>query len=696
MRARLTYLYVCLTTAAAISLVAIAAVAPQQEPREWTVWGIALLLAACIASETRSVKMPGGTEVSVATIPHLVGAILLPAPLAAVVAGIGILLDGLSKRQSATKVVFNCANTAATVALAALVAQVLGVTGHGLVTSEWDGALRFFVVALIYYVVNNLVLAGVLTVSTGEHLWRTLLSNARSSAPPEVAVAIIGGLVAFMWVSHPFWLPAVAVPAIIAQATLEYVAASGLRAQQLEHQALHDLLTDLPNRGLLQRRLAQAIVDAGRENGHLALLMMDLDRFKDVNDTFGHHYGDLLLQEAGRRLTSALPDASTTIARVGGDEFAVLLPEATLEEADAMARQLLVVLGEPFALEQYDVSVGASVGIAAYPDHGADPGTLLRRADVAMYVAKRSGLGHAVYAMEQDEHSRDRLELAADLKRAIEHGELRLHYQPIVSLKTGRLEEVEALLRWQHPKRGLVPPGHFIPIAEETGMIVQIGRWVLEEACRQAVIWRERYPAERSVVMSVNISAKQVQQTDLPAEVKEVLRATGMDPRLLKLEITESVAMENAEVNIATLWLLKGMGIRLAIDDFGTGYSSLGYLKRFPVETLKIDKVFVDGLGVHPEDSALIAAIIAFAHAVGLSTTAEGVEEAGQLAHLRELGADRVQGYFCSKPVPAEALDELLRTATPLLEGLDSRLKPVGQLRNDGARLPIALPPRAA
>jgi EAL domain-containing protein (putative c-di-GMP-specific phosphodiesterase class I) len=371
-------------------------------------------------------------------------------------------------------------------------------------------------------------------------------------------------------------------------------------------------------------------------------------------------------------------------------------PFAALEEADAMARHLMVVLGEPFALEQYDVSVGASVGIAAYPDHGADPDTLLRRADVAMYVAKRSGLGRAVYAMEQDEHSRDRLELTADLKRAIEQGELRLHYQPIVSLKTGRMEEVEALVRWQHPKRGLVPPSVFIPIAEETGVIVQIGRWVLEEACRQAVIWQERYRAGRSVVMSVNISARQVHQTDFPAEVKEVLRATGMDPRSLKLEITESVAMENAERNIATLWLLKGMGIRLAIDDFGTGYSSLGYLKRFPVDTLKIDKVFVDGLGVHPEDSAVIAAIIAFAHAVGLSTTAEGVEEAGQLAHLQKLRADRIQGYFCSKPLPAEALNELLRAPSPLLERRDLRPKTVGRRGGNGTRLSRALPPRAA
>jgi EAL domain-containing protein (putative c-di-GMP-specific phosphodiesterase class I) len=307
------------------------------------------------------------------------------------------------------------------------------------------------------------------------------------------------------------------------------------------------------------------------------------------------------------------------------------------------------------------------------PDHATESDMLLRQADVAMYVAKRRRGSYVLYSPDHDVDSRDRLELAADLRGAIDRGELRLHYQPIVSLQTGRMDEVEALLRWEHPQRGLVSPALFVPIAEETGMIAPIGRWVLEEACRQSTSWRQRFGSARSLVMSVNLSGRQFQHTHVPNEIGEILRNTGMDPRWLKLEITESVAMGDTEMNIAALWLLKGMGIRLAIDDFGTGYSSLAYLKRFPVDTLKIDKCFVDGLGFNPEDSAIISAIVAFAGAVGLNTTAEGVEDAEQVAQLRQLGADRVQGYYCSRPVPAAELEKLLAAPRDFLAAVDAQ-----------------------
>jgi diguanylate cyclase (GGDEF)-like protein len=442
------------------------------------------------------------------------------------------------------------------------------------------------------------------------------------------------------------------------------------RSAELERLAFHDALTGLPNRELLTVRLEQALRRAAATDAPAALLFLDLDRFKEINDTFGHRYGDVVLQQIGLRLAAELP-ASATLARLAGDEFAVLLPDADAAEASNVAESLLRALARTVQVHDVTLDVGASIGVAAAPEHATQPDILLRQADVAMYVAKRRRGGYVVYSPDQDTHSRERLELAADLRGVIERGELRLHYQPIVSLETGHMDEVEALVRWEHPQRGLVSPGEFIPIAEETGMIIPIGRWVIEQACRQAVSWRERFGAARSLVVSVNLSARQFHHSDVPADISKILRDTGMDPRSLKLEITESIAMGDTELNIATLWLLKGMGLRLAIDDFGTGYSSLGYLKRFPVETLKIDKGFVDGLGVHPEDTAVIGAIIAFARAVGLSTTAEGVEDADQLVRLRELGADRVQGYYCSKPIPAEALEALLFKPRPMFQHLE-------------------------
>ena len=432
-----------------------------------------------------------------------------------------------------------------------------------------------------------------------------------------------------------------------------------VQLRRATHAALHDRLTGLPNRTLLAERIEEALESAG-PTGHVAVLFIDLDHFKEVNDTFGHRCGDQLLQEVGQRLVAELPH-SATLARLSGDEFAVVLPGADATTAARIAGVILRTLAKPLQLQELSVDVSASIGIAIAPEHGTESDLLQRKADVAMYVAKSRRNDYAIYAPEQDQHSRERLELAGDLRHAVERGELYLHYQPIVSLTTGRLEEVEALVRWNHPARGSIPPSQFIPLAEETGVVLQIGRWALEEACRQAVAWRQAHHAARSLVMSVNISARQFLHAEVPDEVRAVLQRTGLDPRALKLEITESVAMADPELSIASLWVLKGMGVRLAIDDFGTGYSSLGYLKRFPADTLKIDKVFIDGLGVNHEDSAIVAAAVAFAHAVGLTTTAEGVEEPEQVEILRELGADRVQGYICARPMSAEGIEDLLR-----------------------------------
>jgi|SRR5579864_1500252 len=429
-----------------------------------------------------------------------------------------------------------------------------------------------------------------------------------------------------------------------------------------QHAAVHDSLTGLPNRVLLKERLEEALQEQTRP---VALMFLDLDQLKAINDTYGHRYGDMLLQEVACRLEAAVPEHAT-VARLAGDEFAVLLPQCGVVSACAMAGRLLDAIAQPLALDEIAVALTARMGIAMAPEHGTDAGLLSRRADVAMYAAKDARADYVVFSPEHDIQTRERLELSTDLKGAVERDELSLVYHPVVSLQTGRVVELEALVRWQHPSRGPIPPSVFVPLAEETGSIHAIGRWILDEACAQAAAWRSQIPAADSLVINVNVSARQFQQASVVSDVQDVLERTGLDPGALKIEITETVAMEDPELSIASLWLLKNMGVHLAIDDFGTGYSSLGYLKRFPVDTLKIDKVFVDGLGLHAEDEAIVAATLAFARAVGLSTTAEGVESVEQLRLLTQLGVDRIQGYLCARPLPPEQVPSVLTSPTLL------------------------------
>ena len=435
------------------------------------------------------------------------------------------------------------------------------------------------------------------------------------------------------------------------------------RAQQELHDlAFHDRLTGLPNRALFLQRLAQ-MTRSPREQDSAAILFVDLDNFKIVNDTLGHTAGDRLLVEVASRLQRCVRRGDT-VARFGGDEFTILVKE-TAEAALALADRLAEALRAPIILEGRELYITASVGVAPCStgrDRAEDPETLLRNADIAMYRAKASGKARAaVFDTSMNTDLLARLELETDLRRALARGELQVYYQPIFALESKRVVEAEALLRWAHPKRGLVAPGEFIPVAEETGLIVPIGQWVLEQACQQAQAWRERFPHRRPIGVSVNLSARQFQQPDLLARVQEALRKTRLDPRLLKLEITESVVMQDADAAVAPLQALKQLGVQLAIDDFGTGYSSLSYLKRFPVDTLKVDRSFVDGLGHEVQDTAIVRSIIALAKALRLSVTGEGIESPTQEAQLRALGCDLGQGYLLGRPMVAESLEALLR-----------------------------------
>jgi len=433
----------------------------------------------------------------------------------------------------------------------------------------------------------------------------------------------------------------------------------------LRHAALHDALTGLPNRTLLQDRLDQAINAARRDGQPLAFLLLDLDRFKEVNDSFGHYHGDLLLRQVGSRLRDALR-ASDTVARLGGDEFAALLPATDEIGAVSATHKILAALDAPFAVEGEQFHVGASVGIALYPEHGDDAPTLLRRADIAMYLAKRGRRGYAVYAPEQDEHSPRRLALIAALRAAIPRHELTLHYQPKVALRDwdgarqGAAYTMEALVRWRHPENGLLYPDQFIGLAEQTGLIAPLTQWVLEAALRQCQEWRR---AGRALGVEVNLSMWNLHDAGLVEAVTGLLARYDVPPEALRLEMTETTLMSDAPRALAVLTRLHEQGVRFAIDDFGTGYSSLAYLKRLPVDEVKIDRSFVRNMARDEVDAAIVRSTIELGHSLGLRVVAEGVETKDVHDALVAMGCDAAQGYYLSRPLPAADLEQWLTTS---------------------------------
>jgi diguanylate cyclase (GGDEF)-like protein/PAS domain S-box-containing protein len=434
--------------------------------------------------------------------------------------------------------------------------------------------------------------------------------------------------------------------------------------ERIRHMAHHDALTDLPNRVLLYDRVGQLLARARRGGQMLAVLFIDLDRFKNVNDSLGHQVGDRLLQLVAERLRACVRE-SDTVARLGGDEFVVVVPDlAQPADAAGVAQKLLESLAQPFRIDSHDLHITPSVGICAYPDDGEDVETLMRNADTAMYHAKEMGRNnYQFFTAGMNAAAQHRLALENDLRRALERAELTLHYQPQLDLKTGDIIGFEALARWRHPERGMVPPAQFIPVAEDSGLINRLGEWVLEQACAQAEQWRRAGMPRLQV--AVNLSAQQFRREGVAQTVASVLRQTGLPAHCLELEITESVIIQQAGEAVVKLTELNEMDVQLSLDDFGTGYSSLSYLKRFPIDKLKIDQSFVRDISTDPDDAAIVTAIIAMAHSLGLEVIAEGVETAEQLAFLKLLGCDKAQGYYFSKPLPAEEFESLLRDWTP-------------------------------
>lgn len=437
---------------------------------------------------------------------------------------------------------------------------------------------------------------------------------------------------------------------------------------QLFHMAHHDTLTGLPNRLYFHDRLTQALSMAKRLNHEVAVLFLDLDRFKIINDTLGHGVGDRLLQVTAERLQECIRE-SDTVGRHGGDEFTVLLVNLTSRnDAEVVAKKILKALARPVVVDTHELFITTSIGICMFPDDATDATGMIKKADVAMYAAKTSGKNNIkFYHTSMDLDSDKRLKLETSLRRAIDNQEFVIHYQPKVDLTSNQVTAVEALLRWNHPDLGLLPPSEFISLAEETGLIFTIGEWVMEESCRQNVTWqRAGLPKVR---VAVNLSGYQLQQSSLIDTVTEVLTRTGMSPEFLEFEVTETVIMQNPDFAVKILAELRDLGVHISIDDFGTGYSSLAHLKRFSINTLKIDKSFVRDVEINSTDAAIATAIISMGNSLNLKVIAEGVETEGQLQFLKDKACDEIQGYIFSKPLPAEEISTMLMGIDPARVG---------------------------
>jgi diguanylate cyclase (GGDEF)-like protein len=584
-------------------------------------------------------------------------ALLIAGGVEAAVLGLMLsnLVADLVRRKPAHKIAFNMAQYAISVGVAGLVLHLLSdlprAGEYHFFTSDLPAIL---VAAIVFFIVNTSLVAAVIALVEGIGIWRYLVGDWFSQAS---TTGLMLGLSPIVVLAADYSLILVSLLFL----PLFAIHRGGRAAIAKEHQSVHDALTGLPNRVLFRDRIEQAI-EVGRRSGQgCSVLLMDLNHFKEINDTLGHHQGDRLLQEVAERLSATLR-ASDTVARLGGDEFGILLNGvADPAPAALVAQGLLDRLREPFTVDATTLQVGGSIGVACHPAHGADVETLIQRADIAMYVAKASAGGCAMFEPSQDHHSPRRLALAAELRGAIERSELVLDFQPKADLRTGRIVGVEALARWAHPRLGKLEPFEFVPIAEQTGLIIALTSAVLDAALEHVGRWRA---LGHDISVAVNLSARSFLDSGLADEIPELLAARGVPAEALELEITESMLMHDPRRARATLERLAAIGVGVSIDDFGTGYSSLAHLRRLPVDTLKIDKSFVLDMDEDDADEAIVRSMIELAHNLGMRVVAEGVESGATWMRLAAMGCDLAQGFHLARPLPPSGLLELLEADT--------------------------------
>ncbi|HEU0133146.1 MAG TPA: EAL domain-containing protein [Mycobacteriales bacterium] len=632
--------------------------------------GPAFLMAAAllVVGELRPLFTAGGKDQNgVATSTTFVFALLLHWGL-----GVAILMQAVAtvvadrtNRKAWWRTGFNVAQYSLSYGAASWVLHAVGRTGTPADPLHLTGTdlPAIALAGLAFFVCNNLLVSEAISLHTDEPLATVVREDLAFQGLTTAALLALSPVVVVVLERSVGLVPLLLLP-------LFAVYKNASVSLEREHQALHDTLTGLPNRKLLLSQVTDAIEEAGRLDQQVGLFLLDLDRFKDVNDTLGHHVGDELLTHVADRLASVLRPQDT-VARLGGDEFGVLLPTVRdAAVAEEVAERIRAALTQPFHLDEVSLDLEASIGIALYPAHAGDADALMQRADVAMYHAKETRSGIETYDAERDPHSTQRLSLFGQLRRAIEDGELVLHYQPKVDLESGEVAGVEALVRWEHPERGLLGPDTFVPLAEQTGLMKSLTANVLEQALRQTAVWAD---AGLRVRMAVNVSARDLHDDAFCDRVSAALEQTGVPASMLELELTERVVMADPERAMRNLTALSRLGVRLSLDDFGTGYSSLAYLRRLPVTEIKIDKSFVLRMDVDDEDATIVRSTIDLAHGLGLRVLAEGVETAETWQRLSDLGCDAAQGYFLSRPHPARVVTEWLaaRDAIPVMRVLD-------------------------
>jgi diguanylate cyclase (GGDEF)-like protein len=632
------------------------------------VLGLEVLLAQCfplhVAART---KLYLDTAILVAVV------VLFQPGVALLVMGAGCALAHLVRREPWDQTLFN---TAQMILLAAGGSALIAATAlceGGLILDHPQCMVLIAVVGMLMILASDLIVSTMAALQLGEPIlrswWQTLVPEGRTEVLTNLAQVGLGLIVAGIADMHPWIIVLLLLPAVcVHQALAHHVRLRRQTEVLLEHQAYHDPLTGLPNRTLLLERLAEALDTAAREDELVAVLFLDLDNFKLVNDRLGHVAGDQLLVAIAERLQRGVPPGDT-VARFGGDEFTLVLGGLRDPgEATRLTEQIGEALEAPFDINGQEAAVTASIGLVVTEPHQViAPADLLHDADVAMYRAKSRGKArYEFFLPAMGDGARDRADLTADLRRALEQGDLRLDFQPVVNLTTGGITELEALARWEHPTRGVIPPATFVPLAEEAGLIGPLGRWAVDAALRQARAWQDVLPDP--MIVAVNLSPRQFQQPGLINDLMSTVLATRVAPRLVALEITESAMLADMDDAVATLRELKELGITLTIDDFGTGYSSLTSLQRLPLDQLKIDRQFVQGLETDPGDAAIVSAIVGLAHTLGLAVVAEGVETPEQAARLRDLGCDLAQGYYFGSPQPAEEITNRLVLLPPLID----------------------------